>query len=121
MKRGYERSTRVSDLIRKALANILLQEMHDPQFRFVTITGVDVSRDLSYAKVYVSTLQDEKSEIKQLMVDLNNSTKSIRYHLAKAVKLRIVPELKFVYDETAANGFRISQLIDSAVKNIKDE
>ena len=75
-----------------------------------------MSRDLSYAKVYVSVLLDEPDEIKKVLQSLNRSAKVLRYQLAREVELRIVPELKFVYDESTAHGFRISDLIDSAVK-----
>lgn len=116
MKRGFERSKRVADLIQKTLAQILLQDMNDNRFNLVTITGVEVSRDLSYAKVYVSVLVDDNEKIKQTVDALNRSAKGLRYQLAKAVELRIAPELKFVYDESTAHGFHISSLIDSAVK-----
>lgn len=116
MKRGFDRTQRVADLIQKALAQMLLQDMSDDRFRLVTITGVTVSRDLSYAKIYVSVLLDEEEKIKQTVQALNRAAKSLRYHLAHAVDLRIVPELKFVYDEATAHGFRISNLIDSAIK-----
>jgi ribosome-binding factor A len=116
--RGFERTQRIADLIQKNLALILLQDMSDERFRLVTVTGVTVSRDLSYAKVYVSILMDEEEKIKQTILALNRVTKSLRYHLAHAVKLRIVPELKFVYDASTAQGFRISTLIDAAVKKI---
>lgn len=116
MKRGYDRTQRVADLLQKALASMLLQDMTDERFHLVTITGVVVSRDLSYAKVYVSVLVDEKDKITQTVQALNRSAKSLRYHLARAVELRIVPELKFVYDESTAHGFHLSHLIDAAVK-----
>lgn len=117
-KRGFDRTQRVADLLQKALAQLLLHEMTDDRFRLVTVTGVSVSRDLSYAKIYVSVLMDEAEKIKQTIVALNRSAKSLRYNLAKEVELRIVPELKFVYDESTAHGFKISTLIDSAVKNL---
>lgn len=116
MKRGFERSQRVADLIQKTLALMLLEDMTDERFRLVTITGVTVSKDLSYAKVYVSILLDDKEKIKQVVDALNRSAKAFRYQLAKAVKLRIAPELKFTYDEATAHGFHISSLIDSAIK-----
>lgn len=119
MKRGFDRTQRVADLLQKALAQLLLQDMTDDRFRLVTVTGVSVSRDLSYAKVYVSVLLDEKEKIKETVLALNRASKSLRYQLAKEVDLRIVPELKFVYDESTAQGFRISQLIDEAVKKEK--
>lgn len=120
MKRGYERRERVADLIQKTLAQMLLQDMTDDRFRLVTITGVTVSRDLSYAKVYISVLMDEEEKIAATVNELNNHAKTFRYNLAHAVDLRIVPELKFVYDESTARGFRISSLIDSATKKDKD-
>lgn len=116
MKRGFDRSQRIAELIRQALAQILLREMGDNRFRLVMVTDVTLSRDISYAKVYVSVLLDDDNEIKELVDALNKAAHAIRYHLARAVDLRIIPELKFVYDESTARGFRISNLIDSAVK-----
>lgn len=115
MKRGFDRTQRVADLIQHALAQLLLEEMDD-RFRFVTITGVTVSRDCSYAKIYVSMLEDEADKIKKIVDMLNRSAKSLRYQLASKVELRIMPELKFAYDDSTARGFRLSNLIDSAVK-----
>jgi ribosome-binding factor A len=121
MKRGFNRTERVADLIQKTLAQMLLQDMSDERFRLITITSVTVSRDLSYAKVYVSVLMDEEDKIKAAVQALNRAAKSLRYHLAHEVKLRIVPELKFIYDESTARGFHLSQLINSAVKKSGDD
>ncbi len=118
--RGFDRSRRVADMLQKTLAQMLLQDMDDERFRLVTITSVTVNRELSYAKVYVSMLIDDAEKIKQTVDALNRSAKSLRYHLAKEVELRIVPELKFIYDETTAKGFRISDLIDEAMKKEKE-
>lgn len=115
MPRGFDRTRRVSDLIQKALAQILMQE-GSADLRLVTIISVDVSRDLSYAKVYVSVMSDDKAEIERIVQGLNRSVKEIRHSLAHAVKLRIAPELKFVYDDSTARGFKISHLIESAMK-----
>src|SRR3990167_10447285 len=114
-RRGFDRTQRVADLIQKSLAQILQYGMIDDQFKVVTVVSVEVSRDLSYAKVYVSVLLDDEAKIKEMMTLLNRSAKAIRYELARAVDLRIVPELKFVYDESIAHGFRISSLINSAI------
>lgn len=116
MKRGYDRTERIADLIQQSLAQLLLQDMGDERFKFVTITGVSVTRDLAHAKVYVSVLADTPEDIKRIVTALNHAHKSIRYNLAHAVKLRIVPELKFVYDETTAKGFHITDLINKANK-----
>lgn len=116
MKRGFDRTQRIADLIQKALAKMLLHDMTDDRFRLVTVTDVSVTRDLSYAKVYVSVLLDDKDKIKETVTALNRAAKAFRYHLAREVDLRIIPELKFVYDESTARGFKLSSLIDSAVK-----
>jgi ribosome-binding factor A len=116
MKRGYDRTQRVADLIQKTLAQIILQEMPDAKFRLVTITSVEVSRDLSYAKIFVTVLEDDKEKVAETIKDLNRHVKELRYSLAHAVKLRIAPELKFVFDESTAHGFHISNLIDTAIK-----
>lgn len=118
-KRGYDRTRRVADVIQKHLAMMLLQEMNDARFRLVTITDVSVSRDLSYAKVYVSMLEDDEKKIKETVKALNAAAKPIRYQLARAVDLRIVPELKFIYDASTAQGFKIADLIDEAIKKEK--
>lgn len=115
-RRGFDRTRRVADLIQKALATILMQDMSDERFRLVTITGVTVSRDMSYAKVYVTMLIDEDDKIKATIKALNHAAKSIRYNLAREVELRVIPELKFEYDASTAHGFHISSLIDEALK-----
>src|SRR5579862_6278473 len=115
MKRGFDRTQRVADLIQKELAQLLLH-LNDDRLRLVTITSVTMSRDLSYAKIYVSVLLDEEEKIKDAVAVLNENAKSLRYSLVKAVKLRIAPELKFVYDESTAHGFKINTLINAATK-----
>ncbi len=115
MKRGFDRTQRVADLIQRTLAQMLLSDMSDERFRLVTITSVTVTRDLSYAKVYVSVLTEE-DKVKPVIEALNRAAKSLRYRLAHEVDMRVVPELKFVYDNSTAHGFKISSLIDSAIK-----
>jgi ribosome-binding factor A len=119
MKRGYDRTRRVADLVQRALAELLLQNPADERFRYATITGVSMSRDLSFAKIHVSMLIDDAAEIKAVLAALNRSAKSLRFQLAKAVQLRIVPEIRFYYDESTAHGFRVSDLIDAAIKKEK--
>lgn len=116
MRRGFNRPERVADSIQRSLATILLQNMADVRFRLVTITGVVVSRDLSYAKVYVSILLEEKEKIKPIIQALNHAANKMRQYLAREVDLRIVPELKFIYDESTTHGLAISNLIDAAMK-----
>lgn len=117
-KRGFDRSRRVADLLQRTLAQMLLQDMGD-RFHLVTVTGVTMSKDLSYAKVYVSMLFDDEDKIKTVVKELNGIAKMLRYNVARAVKLRIAPEFKFIYDESTAHGFRVSDAIDAAMKKEK--
>jgi ribosome-binding factor A len=118
-KKGYSRIQRIGDLIQTALAEILQREAEDLNFGIVTVTGVSVSQDLSYAKVFVSVLDDANA--KETIQKLNEATKNLRYELAHAVKLRLTPELKFVYDDSAVRGTRISSLINDALKEHKSD
>jgi ribosome-binding factor A len=113
MPRGFDRKQRVADLIQKSLAQILLHEMHDERSRLVTVMDVSISKDLSFAKVYVSVLEEEKA--KDILLMLNNAAKYIRHALARTVELRIVPELRFYYDDSMAKGYRINSLLNSAM------
>lgn len=115
-KRGFDRTQRVADLIQKTLGRMLLQDMPDRRFKFVTVVSVTVSRDLGYATAYVSVLSDDPEVIKETVADLNRQAKNLRYHVAQEVDLRVMPELRFVFDESTANGFRISSLLSAALK-----
>lgn len=122
MKRGFDRTQRIADQIQRILGQMLLQEMGDDRMRLVTITSVTVARDLSFAKIYVGVLSEDETEIKNIVAALNQAAKMLRYRLAQQIELRIMPELKFIYDESAAHGFKISSLIDAAMnKTDKDK
>lgn len=104
------RTQRVGDLIQQELANLFLTQSHDPRFQDVTITGLEVSKDLAHAKVFV-TLHEEKN-IKETIKALNHAGGYFRNLLAKNLNLRITPRLFFVYDESLAHGWRISSLLN---------
>lgn len=116
MRRGFERKDRVADLIQKSLATLLQRGIQGENLGFVTITRVSVSRDLSYAKIYTSVLSDAEENIKRSINILNKAVPALRYELAKMVKLRIVPDFKFIYDESTAHSFKISTLINEGMK-----
>lgn len=117
MAKGYSRIQRIGDLVQTALAEILQRQAQDMHIGMVTVTGVSVSHDLSYAKVFISVLDDAR--VKETMKTLNESAKNLRYELAHSVKLRATPELKFVYDDSTVRGSRISSLINNALKDDK--
>jgi ribosome-binding factor A len=113
--RGFDRTQRIADQIQRIMGPMLLQEMGDERMRLVTITSVNVARDLSFAKIYVGVLSEDEAEIKNIVAALNHAAKTLRYRLAQEIDLRIMPELKFIYDDSAAHGFKISSLIDAAI------
>lgn len=115
--RRVNRKERIGDLIQQSIADSLLRRTNDERFKQVTLTGVVVSRDLSYAKVYVSVLNED--EVKPIILALNRAAKLLRHYLAEDIKLRIVPELRFVYDDSIARGSEVSALISDAMKKIK--
>ncbi|MCD6039868.1 MAG: rbfA [Gammaproteobacteria bacterium] len=114
MPKSYSRIQRIADLIQVALAEILQMNARGLNYGMATITGVTVSADLSFAKVYVSVLEDEKAV--EIIAGLNKEAKFFRYALANAIDLRITPELKFFYDDSVVRGSRISSLINDALK-----
>lgn len=116
-KKGYSRIQRIGDLIQNALAEILQRGAEDRNFGMVTVTSVSVAQDLSHAKVFVSILED--SRVKETIDLLNEDARYIRYELAHSVKLRVTPELKFIYDDSIVRGNRISNLINDALKENK--
>ena len=99
--------------IQRELSNILFLEAKDVDFKNVTITAVDVSNDLSFAKVYFTTTDD----IEHVTHDLNNAAGFFRSLLSQRVEMRHTPELKFIYDESIAYGERIEKVISELHKN----
>ncbi len=115
MAKGYKRSQRVGDLIQTTLAEILQRDAKDLRFGIITVTSVDIAHDLSFAKVFVSVLEEDKAV--ETLKALNGAAKYLRYQLANSVELRITPELRFVYDDSAVRGSRITSLINDALKD----
>ena len=112
----YSRTQRVGDQIQRELATLIQQEMKDPRIGMVTVNAVEVSRDLAHAEVYVTALGvDEAQGREQVENTLNHAAGFLRSRLARLIKLRIVPDLRFHYDESIARGARLSGLIDQAV------
>ncbi|KPU83686.1 ribosome-binding factor A [Psychromonas sp. PRT-SC03] len=121
MAKEYSRISRVSQQVQKELARILQQEVKDPRIGMVTISGVDITRDLAYAKVFVTflTIGDQTNE--ESLEGLNSAAGYVRRLLGKAMRLRIVPEVRFCFDETLTEGLRLSELVSGAVKIDKEK
>lgn len=115
MKRDFSRTDRLNQLVHRELAFIIQNEMKDPRIGMVTISAVEITKDLSYAKVYVTILGDE-TLIKTSLNLLNKAAGFIRTQLAKSIQLRKFPELRFVYDQSVVNGAYLSDLIEHAIE-----
>jgi ribosome-binding factor A len=115
MPRDYSRAARLADQIQRDLSELIRLEVKDPRVGMVTITGVEVSRDLSHARVYVSSLAGEEAMQDSLRA-LQHAAGFLRSRLAHALTSRTVPALQFVYDASVERGARLSRLIDDALK-----
>ncbi|KEA53753.1 MULTISPECIES: 30S ribosome-binding factor RbfA [Mangrovibacter] len=118
MAKEFGRPQRVSQEMQKEIAIILQREIKDPRVGLMTtVSGVEVSRDLAYAKVYVTFLNDQdEAAVKAGVKALQDASGYIRMLLGKAMRLRIVPELTFIYDNSLVEGMRMSNLVSSVVK-----
>ena len=111
--REFSRTDRVAQQIQKEIAVILQREIKDPRLGMVTVSAVEVSRDLSYAKVFITVFNtDDEDKAKQSAKILNEATGYIRSLLGKRIRARIMPELRFVIDNSLMEGMRISNLVD---------
>ncbi|MDR9438548.1 MAG: 30S ribosome-binding factor RbfA [Halomonas sp.] len=114
--REFKRTDRVADQLQKELAVLIQREVKDPRLGMVTVSGVEVSRDLGYADVHVTLLGEQTPEhIKENLAVLKRAAGFLRSQIARRIKLRHVPELRFHYDESVVRGQRLSSLIDEAV------
>ena len=109
------RRARIADQIQRELAELVRLEVRDPRVRLVTLTGVELSRDQSHAKVYFTALVPE-GEQADALEGLQRAAGFLRSSLAHRLSTRTVPELHFQYDESIERGVRLSRLIDEAVK-----
>lgn len=115
MAKDYSRTDRVGQQYQREIALILQREIKDPRVSMVTVSAVEVSRDLAYAKVFVTFLQDDAEQRKQGLKVLNDAAGFIRSLLGKRVRARIMPELRFVHDGSLNEGIRMSRLVDEAI------
>lgn len=109
MPKNYPRADRVEQLAREVLGEAI-QELKDPRIGFVTVTGVKLSRDLRQARVFVSALgSDEDREV--TIGAIQHATPHLRAILGREVRLRRLPELEIIEDQTAQNSERIEKLL----------
>ena len=104
------RIERLNDAFQEEISMILMREVKDEDIKFVTVTGVDTTSDLSFAKVYYTVLDDSKKE--KTAEALEKAASFIRTKLAERVEIRHTPELRFIYDKSIAYGEHIDELIE---------
>ncbi|ABG12014.1 ribosome-binding factor A [Yersinia pestis] len=122
MAKEFSRSQRVSQEMQKEIALILQREIKDPRVGMATVSGIELSRDLAYAKVFVTFLNvltdnADPDTVKNGIKALQDASGYIRTLLGKAMRLRIVPELTFAYDNSLIEGMRMSNLVSNVIKN----
>lgn len=116
MAREFSRTSRIGEVMQRELAQLIQHELADPRVSLVTVSHVDVTADLKYAKIYVTRLNgfDSEQAAEECLQGLNNAAGFLRRALAKRVKLRIMPELQFRYDTSLEHGFYMDALISKA-------
>jgi len=108
---GVDRTRRVAELIRRALADIIRDRLPDHGLGLLSITATEVTRDLSRATVFISLLGEEEDQERVTKI-LNEESSALRHELSRTLNLRHTPEIKFRYDLSIERGARLSRLID---------
>ncbi len=113
MAKEYQRSTRVAEQLQRELAGMIGRVLEDPRAGMVTVTAVKLTKDLSHAKVFVSAIGGSLTQ-QELVQALQHASGFMRHEIGRAMKLRIQPELRFIYDETEERAAHLEALIARA-------
>ncbi len=114
MPRDYPRTRRVAELLQRELSALIRDRLKDPEVGMVTISDVEVSRDLAHARVYFTLLGGE-AEREKTREALQRAAGFLRRELGRELHLRTIPQLRFIYDDTMDRGNRVSALIEQAL------
>ncbi len=117
MSKEFSRAQRVAQQLQKELAAILQRDVRDSRIGMVTISDVEVSRDLAYAKVFVTFLCVGEQTPENSLAALKEYEPQVRMMLGKQIRLRLTPEVRFVYDDTLVEGMRLSNLVSEVISN----
>lgn len=116
MAKEFSRTQRVGDFLKQELAGLIQRELRDPRVGMASVTDVEVSRDLSYARVFVTVLGcNSEAEAKPAVDALNHAAGFLRTQVARVMKARTTPKLKFIFDASIGRGAQMSRLIDEVV------
>lgn len=114
MPKDHSRPRRVAEQIQRELAELIQLEVKDPRVGMVTLTDVEVTPDYSHAKIYF-TLLNQGHPLDQTLEGLNRAAGYLRSQLAHRMRLRVMPQLHFVFDSSVERGVQLSHLIEEAV------
>ena len=118
MPREFPRTRRVGEQIQRELAELIRTELRDPRLGMVSISSVQVSRDMAHAKIHVSVLGNEEQVSDSLGV-LNHAAGFLRHKLGKILHMRVIPVLRFYHDRSLEEGARLGALINKAIASDK--
>lgn len=117
MAKEYARTQRVADYLQRELAALIQHEVRDPRVGMVSITGVDVSRDLGHARVYYTVMGiDSNEDATESTEALNKAAGFLRSQLSRDSKMRSVPQLRFYFDSSVGRGRDLENLIQRAAE-----
>lgn len=111
-----ERVRKVSEQIRRELVTILPEAVYHEKIAFVSVTGMELSRDFKFATIYITVIGDDADLREELLDLLNDHKGNIRHLLSKRLTTRTVPEMTFAYDQSVEYGARMERLIHDIVE-----
>jgi ribosome-binding factor A len=111
-KKGFQRSDRVAEQIRRDLADLIRTELKDPRVGMISLTDVQLTPDYAHAKIFFTTLQSEHLE--EIQIGLKRASGFLRRELGRRIHIHTLPELHFVFDNSLEHGANMSLLIDQA-------
>lgn len=108
------RGARVADQIQRDLSELITYELKDPRVGMITITEVQVTPDYAHAKIFFTTLSDDKDVVAKTLVALKKGAGFLRMQLGRRLSIHTLPDLHFFYDDSTVRGIAMSRLIDEA-------
>ena len=120
MKSSYQRSDRVADVIRREVSDILFREVKDPRLSFITITSVDLGKDMRNARIYYTSLK-EAEELEEIKIGLKKAVGFVQRKLGKRVHLRYLPQLSFIYDATLKYGSHMDSIFRKIDEDLSEK
>ena len=114
------RKEKFNELLKRELSELIFKEVKDPRIKgFITVTEVEISKDLQNAKIYITIFNISEKEKAKCLEGLQSSNNFLKYRLSKNLRLRYTPDLEFIYDKSIDQGFKIIDKLDEIKKGIK--